>query len=230
MKNKAVSYVFSISLIIVLFLSVIDLCCFDRAFYQREHRKLTLYDTPLAEYIGTDDEGLDHMTDVLLDYLKDKDRTLDLQMEIKGQMREIFTDDEKAHMVDVRELYLTAVMVRNVLLFVSVMSFAYLLWQEREKTFCYISGAYNRTLGITAIVLAALGVAIVSNFDAFWTSFHHVFFRNDLWLLDLAKDILIMIVPPQFFNDLVIRIFITVVVTLLAFMGLFIFLRRRNEE
>ena len=36
--------------------------------------------------------------------------------------------------------------------------------------------------------------------------FHHIFFRNDLWLLDPNTDILIMMVPETFFFHLVFRI------------------------
>lgn len=31
--------------------------------------------------------------------------------------------------------------------------------------------------------------------------FHHIFFNNDLWLLDPATDLLINIVPEPFFVD-----------------------------
>ena len=67
--------------------------------------------------------------------------------------------------------------------------------------------AYKKVLGYVLLVIGALVVWIVIDFDSFWTMFHHLFFPgNDLWLLDLRKDILIMIVPPEFFNHLVLMI------------------------
>jgi len=55
-------------------------------------------------------------------------------------------------------------------------------------------------------VIAALGLYAALDFNSFWTSFHLLFFSNNLWLLDPSTDILIMMVPGEFFFDLVIRI------------------------
>ena len=77
--------------------------------------------------------------------------------------------------------------------------------------------AYRKTLAYVLFVIGMLVVWIVIDFDSFWTMFHHVFFPgNDLWLLDLRKDILIMIVPPEFFNHLVLMIvstFLLIIIT-----------------
>ena len=78
-------------------------------------------------------------------------------------------------------------------------------------------------------ILLALGIAIYTNFDAFWTTFHHIFFRNDLWLLNLRTDILIMIVPPDFFNHLCIRIFFIYMACILFFFILFSVLAKKEK-
>ncbi len=218
-----IAVICSACFIICSFLTVVDAACFDKAFYAKEHRTLTLYKPgtssvspylPLPEYIGTDEAGLDHMTDVLLGYLRDEYDTLDLQMEIEGKMREIFTDDEKSHMVDVKILYERAVIVRNLTLIIFLISAGLLYYFTRKDFFRVLFGSYKKTLIGFGVVLAALGLAIFIDFDRFWTSFHHLFFSNDLWLLDLRTDILIMIVPPDFFNHLCLRIFFLTVAVL----------------
>lgn len=45
-----------------------------------------------------------------------------------------------------------------------------------------------------------------NNFDATWVAFHHLFFTNDLWLLDPDSSRMIWMVPASFFSDLVMRI------------------------
>jgi len=77
-------------------------------------------------------------------------------------------------------------------------------------------------------VIGVLGIWILIDFDSFWTSFHHVFFpSNDLWLLDLRKDILIMIVPPEFFNHLVVTIVVTfIAIIAVSYFGLYSLYKR----
>ena len=75
---------------------------------------------------------------------------------------------------------------------------------------------YKKVLLIILTVFLLLGAWVFIDFDSFWTMFHHVFFPgNDLWILDLRKDILIMIVPPEFFFHLVSRIFFTFIGSIL---------------
>jgi uncharacterized membrane protein len=69
------------------------------------------------------------------------------------------------------------------------------------KSFLWVSGGF-------VIIVAALGIYAAVDFTGFWVSFHHVFFSNNLWLLDPAKSILIQLVAEQFFSDLVARIII----------------------
>ena len=65
------------------------------------------------------------------------------------------------------------------------------------------------------------------DFDSFWRNFHEIFFTNDLWLLDPRTDILIMMVPLQFFYDLVMRIVITFVLLFGLFTtGIYYFKRK----
>ena len=79
------------------------ICTTSRSFYAYEYAKYGQ-----AETIGISDEGLMRVTNALLDYLWGSRDTLDMQAEIGGEMREVFSDREKAHMVDVRNLVILA--------------------------------------------------------------------------------------------------------------------------
>ena len=149
-------------------------------------------------------------------------------MEVNGKVREIFTDDEKLHMIDVRRLNLTA----NALLIISaVIAVCGIIYASIKKETGVLFSRYRNSLLMTMIFISVLGIWIMIDFDSFWTMFHHVFFpSNELWLLDLRKDILIMIVPPEFFNHLVVRIVISAVVLLLSFFFLFAFLRKDRRR
>ena len=54
--------------------------------------------------------------------------------------------------------------------------------------------------------LILLGIWILADFTGFWTTFHQLFFTNDLWLLNPATDLMINLFPEAFFSHLVIRI------------------------
>ena len=217
-----IAYLCSICFILFALLGSIHFWCFHEPFYASEHRSLTLYGKIICDHIGITEEELDELTHFTLHYLNDRNASLDKQMTIKGQLREVFTEDEKLHMIDVRNLNLIA----NRLLIVSGIVFAatlvYLLIKGYPLQELFI--AYKKVLLIVLAFFLVLGAWVFIDFDSFWTMFHHVFFPgNDLWILDLRKDILIMIVPPEFFFHLVTRIFFTFIGSLLlAYLLLFI--------
>lgn len=197
--KRSISYLFSLALIAFLLLSAVDYCCFDQKFYLEQYQKLNT-----AETIGVSAETLDQMTSVLLDYLRDEEKTLELVAKVQGSEREVFNEREIKHMVDVRALYQNAMMVRDLCGLLLVVSLVISLLLSDEKMLFW---AFKRIFILfMAGFLALLLVAIV-DFDFFWTNFHYIFFAgNDLWLLDPRTDILIMMVPLEFFNALVMRI------------------------
>ena len=65
---------------------------------------------------------------------------------------------------------------------------------------------------LTPLVPAVLGGLIALNWENFFVTFHHIFFRNDYWLFNPATDPVITILPDAFFLHcaiaiLVLRIF-----------------------
>lgn len=228
-KNKfnINAYLISISFLLVAFLFTLHYCCFDRSFYTSQHNKLELYGQRIAEYIGISDDDLYNLTDFTLDYLNDPEANLDIQMNVKGNNREIFTDDEKLHMEDVRKLNLMANRISYISLIVFVISVVIYIYNKGSITLLF--NTYIKTLLITLFLFAIISSFVLIDFDSFWTMFHKIFFvGNDLWLLSLKTDILIMIVPPEFFNHLVIRILIMFIVTICLF-GLYLYLLRKKK-
>ncbi len=206
--------------ILATLLTVIDVCCFDRNFYKNEYRKIGN-----AEYIGVSDEDLDRMTDVLLDYLKDRDLTLDIEAKVKGKERQIFNQRERDHMVDVRNLYLGAMTVRKVSFVLFTVLLIYTLY--KKSTIGEYLKAYKVAMSVWGLLFVTIGIACIIDFDGFWYFFHTIFFTNDLWLLDMNTDILLMMVPGQFFFDLVMRIVIFAILSLVIVFAILYFLNRK---
>jgi len=209
-QNKIIIYIFSFTLIITTLLTVVDYACFDRSFYKKEYKK-----SNTKEVIKTTDEDLEKMTDVLLGYLKGDYGSLDLKASINGETREVFNEREKEHMVDVKNLYQGALTTRNVLAIISIISFIVIIF---KKSYFDIHKIYLKTLLFVGLIILFLSIYVFIDFDTFWTNFHHIFFSgNDLWLLDPSSDVLIMMVPGTFFNDLVWKIIIIFVITIAIF-------------
>ena len=114
-KYKYLVYLFSFLMLIFIFISAIEMACFDMKFYDSQHQKLTLYNQKINEYIGISEKELSDVTKHLLDYIQDNEDTLDYQLNIKGVDREVFNDKEKAHMVDVKNLYLNVNTIKSII-------------------------------------------------------------------------------------------------------------------
>ena len=230
MQNKKfiiISYLISISFILASFLISVHFCCYDRSFYTSQHNKLKLYGESIADYIGISDSELYDLTDFTLDYLNDPKANLDIQMNVDGRIREIFTDDEKLHMEDVRKLNLIANYISYIALFIFIISLV--IYIKIKGSITMLCSSYIKTLVFTLCVFIIIGTFVLIDFNTFWTYFHKIFFAgNDLWLLDLRKDILIMIVPPEFFNHLVIRILVIFISTICLF-GLYLNILRKKK-
>lgn len=221
--SKLSAYLLCISLVIATLLSIVDFCCFNRSFYASEQRKLNI-----AEDIGVSETELHEMTSVLLGYLKHENNDLYVTANVKGVNREIFNQREKDHMIDVRNLYDVAINVRNICLGVLVVCAVYLFYHHKLFNISYY---YNQTLLLVAFIFGFIGLFCLIDFSAFWTSFHELFFpMNDLWLLDPRVDILIMMVPEQFFFDLVTKIIILIVSALLIYFVAFRYLGRKIKN
>ena len=222
MKRNWLSAAACLLLMMGVFLTIVDFCCFDSNFYAKIYKQENT-----AASIGVTDETLVDMTNILLDYLKDKRDNIDGTAVVKGVEREIYDQREKLHMVDVKALYKKALVVRAVCLIGAVVLFAVVWFQHKKESFGMFRKGYVLALCIFAGIFGALGLFAVVDFDRFWTDFHLLLFDNDLWLLDPATEIMINMVPSAFFSALVYRILILLFATLLIMYLLFRFLEKK---
>ncbi len=186
----------------VLLVTSIELVTYDKSFYIDQYKKL---DT--ATTIGISETDLHRVTWDLLDYIKDKKATLkDIKADINGDMRQVFNDKEIAHMVDVKDLYKFATDVRAYSIIAIVVLLLVILTFYRKMAARKLALSFLWTTGALIVLSAILYLLIQSNFSYYWDLFHHIFFDNDLWLLDPNTDIMIQMVPEAFFYSAVTRV------------------------
>lgn len=221
--NGVVGYVSVIALIIILFVTSIDINCFNKDFFHSQYASLKT-----ADELGMSDEDLNKATDTLLDYLQDRREDIIVEVTVKGTRQEAFNSKEAAHMVDVKGLYQFALVLRNVCIILFVASFIYLLIRLKKGVFTLLSIDYMKVAIVFAVVFTFLALWAYVDFDAFWTAFHKLAFRNDLWLLDPNTDLMINLFPAPFFSALVFRIVgMFAGAFILLFLGGYVYLRIR---
>lgn len=223
-KNKILFSISFFCLIISLLLTIIDINCFDESFYQKEYIK----NNTTAE-TGMSEEDLWDTTEVLFDYLHDFRDDLNVQHEVNGTVREIFDSREKAHMVDVKNLYLNTIKVRNILAIVGIILFSISCLLSKKPI--YISNmyiGYKRSVALLFSIIFAILIYAAIDFNSFWIQFHYLFFTNDLFFLDPNTEILINMVPEQFFFDLVMRIILMFISSVIVLFGLLYYLNKKR--
>jgi integral membrane protein (TIGR01906 family) len=207
---------------IVLVITALQVIGFHPDFYREQylHRNT-------AEEIGVSFKDLMTVTEVLLDYTAGQREDLDVVVDVNGTLQPFFNQREIDHMVDVRVLYHNVLLIRDVLgLFLIINLVTTLLLEKRIDTHRLLMGLMGVTV-VLGVLLLAIGLYAIIDFDAFWTQFHHVFFTNDLWLLDPRTDNLINLVPTGFFIDLIVTI-VTIFGVMLG--GLFALLKGITDK
>ncbi len=189
-----------ISLISALCYIAVSLClslqlfAFSMPFYKYEYNKLDV-----ARSINISPDSLLSVTSHMLDYLRGKEENLNIRVVVGGQEREFFNEREIAHMVDVKDLFIIGIKARNTLVGLLFATFILLALLNNKKI---VFAVYRNVLSGFIIAVAALTVIVSINFDRAFRIFHKIFFTNDLWILDPNTDLLINIVPLNFFIDI----------------------------
>ena len=187
-------------LFVMLTVSLQAVCYWIPDWWRNEYAK---YDTPsnVRGEMSLDDAV--HVTEDMLEYCIGRLDTLDdTEATIDGVTAPFFTDREKAHLADCRELFLKGIWARVIacLLLAAFAVFIY-VHNGKQKTSVLLAKGYLRSLGFVAVMSAVIAVLCVIDFTQVFTVFHHIFFDNDLWILYPDRDNLINIMQEDVFSD-----------------------------
>lgn len=214
-------------MITLLITSVEAVTYWTPGYYEKEYRKYRV-----LEAVQMEMEDLLDVTDEMMAYLRGDREDLHVPTIVNGQPREFFSEREIAHMEDVRGLFLGAIAIRRGCVLVMLAALALLFLTKADIRYVLPRTVCAGTILFFAL-LATLAAIISSNFSRYFIVFHHIFFNNDLWMLDPSKDLLINIVPEPFFMDTAARIGITYGISVAAVFFLClagIFLTRRKKS
>lgn len=212
-------------MIILLITSVEAVVYWTPGYFEREYTKYNVLDSLPSMTM----EDLLEVTDKMMDYLKGEREDLHVVTIMDGQEREFFNEREIAHMEDVQVLFLRAMSLRRACIFICVLCLGFLFLTKAPvrrvlpPSICAGTGLF---FGITAI----LALIISGDFTKYFVIFHHIFFDNDLWILDPATDMLINIVPEGFFMDTAARIALLFGASSAVLFGICLFLTLRGRS
>lgn len=204
MINKFISVFTSLCLVSLIIMGSLLYNSYDKNYfakYQREHR--------LDKEAKIRQEELDQVTSDLLDYLKYGENSF---------LENHFNEKEILHMEDVFKLYEGG---RKIMLIIFLLSIGLFVLGFKNSPSLFMKNMSVYFI-ITAIAIGIILSVLMVNFSDAFIKFHHIFFDNDLWLLNPETDLMIRILPEHFFESLVIRI-ITMAVSLVVIIEIILF-------
>ena len=218
--NRISFWTVALLLPIVMLLSILQIYTFNKGFYLREFEK---HHVPSVTKIQIED--LSKITEKIITYLQDKDDHLNIQVPIGGKVQEVFGEREKQHMVDVKVLFQRGYQIRNIGLFIVIAAF--LIKVRHSKREAYRSLILSSMLSLSFVLL--LFILIQIDFNKYFTHFHEIFFNNDLWLLNPETDVLIQMLPLEFFTNISVAV-VGTFLGIMSIIGGFAFYKLKNYK
>lgn len=152
---------------------------------------------------GLDEDGYAKAAKGITDYLSGKTDSAQLELERFGEKSAAFSEKEWRHLEDIRKLISLAQLLRTLALVLITAAIALffalrrfwpgLLAQVRPQK------AVTHTLYAVCALAVLLALWAAADFYSLFVVFHKLLFRNDLWLLDPRRDLLLELMPLEFF-------------------------------
>ena len=217
-----------LSVIVILLISSFEIGIYsDFGWYEKEYEKYNV-----TEDLEMKMDDVMDVTEEMMAYLRGDREDLVVWTTVNGEKQEFFNDREKAHMVDVQNLFLGGLTLRFSAIIVLVISLSGLIFTKGNWK-RILPKSFLTGLGAFLVISGGLGVLCASDFNKYFFLFHEIFFDNDLWLLDPATDLMIRMLPEGFFFDMVIRIgsiFIGMLAILLILSMLILHRQKANKK
>ncbi len=189
--KKLIIVLLALMIPFVLFVGTITILSQIPSFYSYEFDKL---DTIEKANLNISSQ---EVSDIMVDYIRGERTEFQIYADVNGKEQYVFNVKEQRHMKDVKKLIGNGnfISVAGSLM----LCLLYLWLYKKDKSALW--KMYKISAGIfTACVVASLLICII-DFNAGFNVFHEVLFTNDLWILNPSKDILLMLMPLQFFID-----------------------------
>lgn len=182
----------------------------------------------ISRVTGIDELELRKTALHLIDYFNLETDTAQVTVIKNGEEFNLFNERELVHLQDVRNLIQLDYWVwRGTLAIMVICVLMLLLWLKSDWRIL-IRGLLWGSLATLGLVVV-LAFWAVFGFDQLFLLFHLVSFSNELWILDPAKDYLIMLFPGGFFYDAALFGFGAVIVEVILLCGIAFAILKAND-
>ena len=207
--KKTFAFLISLSIILFVLLYSIDFMAKDISYYNNFHNEYKI-----EEESGLSKEWIESTSNSLIEFIKNGDKEV---------LKNHFNEKEISHMEDVYKLFKLDRVVYTSLFIITLVVFLYKLLKNDFIFLKYI----RKYILITYItVISFLGICSLFFSESF-IYFHKLFFNNDLWLLDYETDLMIRILPEEFFFILFLNV---LVLSTIGIFLVYIFLKFKDYE
>lgn len=152
----------------------------------------------IAETSGIDAETIKKNYDILIDYnsMFNHDTLYfpDFAMSEHGR---IHFEEVKVIFVALQYIFIATLILSIIFIVINT--------KKRDSLYLKLASVF------TVVIPAALGIFIAANWEQAFVTFHHIFFSNDYWIFDPAKDAIITVLPDTFFMHCAIMILALVI-------------------
>lgn len=212
-KLLSLSLVLSLSLTFLMI--SIENNAYNKSYYLRAYKKFNI-----EKETGRIMYELDEITNHIIHYLKGNGGD--------ELLSPYFNEREVLHMRDVQNLFKYERIVKYFFGIISIIIMVYLGYKKEYK---FLGRTLTFGLFINHVILIILSLLIISDFNRYFTIFHHIFFNNDLWLLDPNTDLMIQMLPEEFFIGMATKIGLSffIYLSILQIVGIYYIRKGRRE-
>jgi integral membrane protein (TIGR01906 family) len=194
--KKIVSSIIVIIIPVFILLLVFQIAVFDLGYFEKK-----FVENNTMEITGLDLDQLVRVSDETLKYLRDERQDLILHEEIDGVEIQVFEENELSHMRDVKTLFINGFLIKNATMFISIVCLIYLFFKDRKVVYKAIrAGSF-----LFLLIIGIIAVMAYIDFNGVFIIFHKLLFSNNLWIMDPKEDIMIQMLPLDFFMGIGIK-------------------------
>ena len=186
----------AICLVILLLRFALFIPSFGMWFYLWQYDVNNTY-----EIVNMEPEHLHEVTRHMIRYMQGHEADLQIMTIVDGEERYFFSPIEIRHMIDVQDLFAAGNILINISIAFLVITLAMFAIFGRDKLRHLFKG-WQIMSAAALLALVLLIIAIGINWHHAFVVFHEIFFNNDYWILNPRVDLLINIVPYNFFITL----------------------------
>lgn len=195
---KVVNFIIYNIFSIMILLVVTYLLATTPYFYNYEFKK-----NKTIETTGLTSQELQKSIKKFNNYLSDKEKNLNFEVNLLDDNKKIYNQKEIEHMHDVKKIFMKIKVITSIYFIVTIGNYIHMDLKNNSKEYLLNLFKYGFYNSLSIVIL--VGILCIFNFETSFLYFHRIFFDNDKWLLS-NDDMLILQLPEVFFKDAAILI------------------------